>query len=134
MSRLQLALNVEQLDTAIAHYTKLFGVAPAKIRPGYANFAISNPPLKLVLIENPGAVDSINHLGVEVQSVEEVRAEHERVTNVGMPTFVEGETVCCYAVQDKFWIEGGTHKFEVYTVLADAEQMKNTPVALTDHN
>jgi len=134
MSRLQLALNVEQLDTAIAHYTKLFGVAPAKIRPGYANFAISNPPLKLVLIENPGAVDSINHLGVEMQSVEEVRAEHERVTNVGMPTFVEGETVCCYAVQDKFWIEGGTHKFEVYTVLADAEQMKNTPVALTDHN
>lgn len=134
MSRLQLALNVENLETAIAHYTKLFGVAPAKIRPGYANFAISNPPLKLVLIENPGAVDSINHLGVEMQSVEEVRAEHERVTNVGMPTFVEGETVCCYAVQDKFWIEGGTHKFEVYTVLADAEQMKNTPVALTDHN
>ncbi len=133
MARLQLALNVEHLDTAIAHYTKLFGVAPAKIRPGYANFAISNPPLKLVLIENPGAVDSINHLGVEVQSVEEVRAEHERVTNVGMPTFVEGETVCCYAVQDKFWIEGGTHKFEVYTVLADAEQMKNTPVALTSH-
>jgi lactoylglutathione lyase len=133
MSRLQLALNVEHLDTAIAHYTKLFGVAPAKVRSGYANFAISNPPLKLVLIENPGAVDSINHLGVEVQSVEEVRAEHERVTNVGMPTFVEGETVCCYAVQDKFWIEGGTHKFEVYTVLADAEQMKNTPVALTNH-
>lgn len=133
MSRLQLALNVEHLETAITHYTKLFGVAPAKVRPGYANFAISNPPLKLVLIENPGAVDSINHLGVEVQSVEEVRAEHERVTNVGMPTFVEGETVCCYAVQDKFWIEGGTHKFEVYTVLADAEQMKNTPVALTNH-
>lgn len=133
MSRLQLALNVEHLETAITHYTKLFGVAPAKIRPGYANFAISNPPLKLVLIENPGAVDSINHIGVEVQSVEEVRAEHERVTNVGMPTFVEGETVCCYAVQDKFWIEGGTHKFEVYTVLADAEQMKNTPVALTNH-
>lgn len=133
MSRLQLALNVEHLETAITHYTKLFGVAPAKIRPGYANFAISNPPLKLVLIENPGAVDSINHLGVEVQSVEEVRAEHERVTNVGMSTFVEGETVCCYAVQDKFWIEGGTHKFEVYTVLAEAEQMKNTPVALANH-
>ncbi len=133
MSRLQLALNVEHLETAITHYTKLFGVAPAKIRPGYANFAISNPPLKLVLIENPGAVDSINHLGVEVQSVEEVRAEHERLTNVGMPTFVEGETVCCYAVQDKFWIEGGTHKFEVYTVLAEAEQMKNTPVALANH-
>jgi catechol 2,3-dioxygenase-like lactoylglutathione lyase family enzyme len=127
MSRLQLALNVQHLDSAIAHYTKLFGVAPAKIRPGYANFAIANPPLKLVLIENPDATDSINHLGVEVQSVDEVRAEHERVTNVGLPTFVEGETTCCYAVQDKFWIEGGDHKFEVYTVLADADRMENTP-------
>ena len=127
MSRLQLALNVQHLDSAIAHYTKLFGVAPAKIRPGYANFAIVNPPLKLVLIENPDATDSINHLGVEVQSVDEVRAEHERVTNVGLPTFVEGETTCCYAVQDKFWIEGGDHKFEVYTVLADADRMENAP-------
>ena len=127
MSRLQLALNVDHLDNAIAHYTKLFGVAPAKIRPGYANFAIDNPPLKLVLIENPGADDSINHLGVEVHSVDEVRSEHARVTNVGLPTFVEGETTCCYAVQDKFWIDGGEHRFEVYTVLADAEQMQNSP-------
>jgi predicted enzyme related to lactoylglutathione lyase len=126
MSRLQLALNVERLDDAIAHYTKVFGVGPAKVRPGYANFAIDNPPLKLVLIENPGADDSINHLGVEVQSVDEVRAAHERVTQVGLPVFVEGETTCCYAVQDKFWIEGGEHRFEVYTVLADSDQMQNT--------
>ncbi|MGA1148744.1 MAG: VOC family protein, partial [Ilumatobacteraceae bacterium] len=83
MSRLQLALNVQRLDSAIAHYSKLFGVEPAKVRPGYANFAIVNPPLKLVLIENPTATDSINHLGVEVQTVDEVRAEHERVTGVG---------------------------------------------------
>jgi catechol 2,3-dioxygenase-like lactoylglutathione lyase family enzyme len=127
MSRLQLALNVQHLDSAIAHYSKLFGVEPAKVRPGYANFAIVNPPLKLVLIENPTATDSINHLGVEVQTVDEVRAEHERVTGVGLTTFVEGETTCCYAVQDKFWVEGGDHKFEVYTVLADAERMDNTP-------
>lgn len=127
MSRLQLALNVRNLDAAIAHYSKLFGTVPAKIRPGYANFAIENPPLKLVLIENPTATDSINHMGVEVQSVDEVRAEHERITSVGLPTWVEGETTCCYAVQDKFWVEGGDHRYEVYTVLADAEQMKNTP-------
>jgi len=123
MSRLQLALNVDNIDTAIAHYTKVFGVGPTKVRPGYANFAIANPPLKLVLIENPGVTDSINHLGVEVQSVDEVRTEHDRITRAGLPTFVEGETTCCYAVQDKFWIEGGTHRFEVYTVLADADTM-----------
>ena len=127
MSRLQLALNVRNLEAAIAHYSKLFGAAPAKIRPGYANFAIENPPLKLVLIENPEATDSINHLGVEVQSVDEVRAEHDRITNTGLSTWVEGETTCCYAVQDKFWVEGGDHRYEVYTVLADADQMKNTP-------
>jgi lactoylglutathione lyase len=129
MSRLQLALNVRDLDAAIAHYSKLFGVAPAKVRPGYANFAVVNPPLKLVLIENPTATDSINHLGVEVQSVDEVQAEHERITGTGLPIWVEGETTCCYAVQDKFWVEGGDHRFEVYTVLADAEQMTNTPQA-----
>jgi lactoylglutathione lyase len=127
MSRLQLALNVDHLDDAIAHYTKVFGVGPAKVRPGYANFALANPPLKLVLIENPGADDSVNHLGVEVESVDEVRAAHERATQAGLPIFVEGETTCCYAVQDKFWIEGGEHRFEVYTVLADAEQMQNSP-------
>jgi predicted enzyme related to lactoylglutathione lyase len=127
MSRLQLALNVRNLEAAIAHYSKLFGAAPAKIRPGYANFAIENPPLKLVLIENPEATDSINHLGVEVQSVDEVRAEHDRITNTGLSTWVEGETTCCYAVQDKFWVEGGDHRYEVYTVLADADQMTNTP-------
>ena len=83
MSRLQLALNVENLEESIAHYTKIFGVGPAKVRPGYANFAVVNPPLKLVLIENPGASDSINHLGVEVESVDAVRSEHERVTAAG---------------------------------------------------
>lgn len=126
MSRLQLALNVENLEESIAHYSKIFGVGPAKVRPGYANFAIVNPPLKLVLIENPGASDSINHLGVEVESVDAVRSEHERVTAAGLPVWVEGETTCCYAVQDKFWVEGGKHQFEVYTVLADADVMKGT--------
>ena len=126
MSRLQLALNVDNLEESIAHYTKIFGVGPAKVRPGYANFAVVNPPLKLVLIENPGASDSINHLGVEVEAVDAVRSEHERVTAAGLPVWVEGETTCCYAVQDKFWVEGGKHQFEVYTVLADADVMKGT--------
>ncbi|MFM8249952.1 MAG: ArsI/CadI family heavy metal resistance metalloenzyme [Acidimicrobiaceae bacterium] len=130
MSRLQLALNVENLEESIAHYTTIFGVGPAKVRPGYANFAVVNPPLKLVLIKNPGASDSINHLGVEVESVEAVRSEHERVTAAGLPVWVEGETTCCYAVQDKFWVEGGTHKFEVYTVLADADVMKGTTTSV----
>jgi hypothetical protein len=130
MSRLQLALNVENLEESIAHYSKVFGVGPAKVRPGYANFAVVNPPLKLVLIENPGASDSINHLGVEVESVDAVRSEHERVTAAVLPVWVEGETTCCYAVQDKFWVEGGTHKFEVYTVLADADVMKGTTTSV----
>ncbi|MFM7080591.1 MAG: ArsI/CadI family heavy metal resistance metalloenzyme [Actinomycetota bacterium] len=134
MSRLQLALNVDDLESAIAHYSKIFGVGPAKVRPGYANFAISNPPLKLVLLENPDADDSINHLGVEVESVDEVRAEHARVTEAGVSVHVEGETVCCYAVQDKFWIQGGQHPFEVYTVLADAETMaRDSSVSASAH-
>jgi catechol 2,3-dioxygenase-like lactoylglutathione lyase family enzyme len=124
MSRLQLALNVTDLDAAIEHYTRLFGTAPAKLKPGYANFAIANPPLKLVLIQNPDAeAGSINHLGVEVESKELVASELARVTAEGMTTTIEGETTCCYAVQDKFWVDGSLHDFEIYTVLADAEVM-----------
>lgn len=120
MSRLQLALNVDDLDASIAFYTRLFGVAPAKVRPGYANFAIADPPLKLVLVERGGPAGSVNHLGVEVEAVDEVRAAHDRVSAAGMATRVEGVTTCCHAVQDKFWIEGGDHAWEIYTVLADA--------------
>ncbi|MEQ1699351.1 MAG: ArsI/CadI family heavy metal resistance metalloenzyme [Ilumatobacteraceae bacterium] len=124
MSRLQLAINVTDLDAAIAHYTTLFGVGPAKIKPGYANFAIPNPPLKLVLFENAEAEQgSINHLGVEVETREEVASEHARLAAAGVPLFVEGETTCCYAVQDKFWVEGGPTRYEVYTVLAPAESL-----------
>lgn len=124
MSRLQLAINVTDLDAAIAHYTTLFGVGPAKIKPGYANFAIPNPPLKLVLFENAEAEQgSINHLGVEVETREEVASEHARLAEAGVELFVEGETTCCYAVQDKFWVEGGPTRYEVYTVLAPADSL-----------
>ncbi len=127
MSRLQLALNVTDLEAAVEHYSRLFGATPAKLKPGYANFAISNPPLKLVLLENPNAEPgSINHLGVEVETQDEVASELARVTAAGLTTTIEGETTCCYAVQDKFWVDGSLHDFEIYTVLADADVMHET--------
>jgi catechol 2,3-dioxygenase-like lactoylglutathione lyase family enzyme len=125
MSRLQLALNVDDLDTSIAFYSRLFGTEPAKTRPGYANFAVSEPPLKLVLIENPGHGGSLNHLGVEVADTETVDAEQRRLTAAGLASFDERDTTCCYARQDKFWVEGTPHgeSWEVYTVLEDADTM-----------
>lgn len=123
MSRLQLALNVSNLNEAIDFYSRLFATAPRKVEPGYANFAIEQPPLKLVLIENKEAEGgSINHLGVEVFSVEEVLAATERLAGEGLETDVEMATTCCYAVQDKVWVTGpDRERWEVYTVLADAE-------------
>lgn len=121
MSRVQLALNVDDIDEAVAFYAKLFGAEPAKRRPGYANFAIAEPPLKLVLLENPGQGGSINHLGVEVTSTDEVVAATRRFAAEGMETLIEDGTTCCYAVQDKVWVTGpGGERWEVYTVLADA--------------
>jgi len=100
MSRVQLALRVADLEGSIAFYSRLFGAEPAKRRPGYANFAITEPPLKLVLIE--GTADEptrLDHLGVE-------------------------DTACCYAVQDKVWVAGpGQELWEVYTVKGDADTL-----------
>jgi catechol 2,3-dioxygenase-like lactoylglutathione lyase family enzyme len=122
MSRVQLALNVADIDEAIAFYSKLFGAEPAKIRPGYANFAIAEPPLKLVLIEGGGDPGSINHLGIEVPSTDEVTAATVRLAGQGLETDIEEQTTCCYAVQDKVWVSGpDEERWEVYTVLADAE-------------
>ena len=122
MSRLQLALNVDDVDQAVAFYSTLFGVEPAKRRPGYANFAIAEPPLKLVLLENPGQGGSLNHLGVEVESVDRVDAEQTRLAVAGLASVDERGTTCCYAKQDKFWVEGAPdgERWEVYTVLADS--------------
>src|SRR3712207_4540264 len=122
MSRIQLALNVDDVAAATAFYTKLFGIEPAKTRPGYANFAVADPPLKLVLLENPGSGGTLNHLGVECASVEEVDAEQIRLAAVGLASVDERGTTCCYARQDKFWVEGtpGGERWEVYTVLADS--------------
>ncbi|MGI8522988.1 MAG: ArsI/CadI family heavy metal resistance metalloenzyme [Nocardioides sp.] len=123
MSRLQLALNVDDLDAAIAFYGTLFGTEPTKTRPGYANFAVADPPLKLVLFENPGHGGSLNHLGVEVEDVDQVDAELTRLGAAGFATTEERDVTCCYAKQDKFWVENtpSGERWEVYTVLEDAE-------------
>jgi catechol 2,3-dioxygenase-like lactoylglutathione lyase family enzyme len=122
VSRVQLALNVSDIDTAVAFYAKLFKTEPAKRKPGYANFAIAEPPLKLVLIENPGADGRLNHLGVEVGSTDEVTATQSRLAADGMATATEENVTCCYAVQDKVWDDDPDGApWEVYTVLADAD-------------
>jgi catechol 2,3-dioxygenase-like lactoylglutathione lyase family enzyme len=122
MSRVQLALNVDDVDAAVAFYSKLFGAEPAKRRPGYANFAIAEPPLKLVLLENPGSGGSLNHLGVEVEQAADVESHQARLTAEGFFADVETNTTCCYAVQDKFWVTAPDgEKWEHYVVLADSQ-------------
>lgn len=128
MSRAQLAINVDDLDEAIAFYSKLFNTTPAKIKPGYANFAVAEPPLKLVLIENPGHGGTLNHLGVEVETTEAVHSEIARLSDEGMFTEEEMGTTCCFATQDKVWVTGPAgEKWEVYTVLADSDTFGNSP-------
>jgi len=128
--RLQLALNVDDLDAAVQFYTKLFGTPPAKLRPGYANFAIAAPPLKLVLLENPGKGGTLNHLGVEVPSSDVVRSEIERLTGEGLFTAEELGTTCCFATQDKVWVGAPDgERWEVYTVLADSPTFGSSPVS-----
>jgi catechol 2,3-dioxygenase-like lactoylglutathione lyase family enzyme len=125
MSRVQLALRVADLEGSIAFYSKLFGAEPAKRRPGYANFAIAEPPLKLVLIEGaPGDPTRMDHLGVEVQTTEEVTGAAGRLAAEGLPTVTEEDTACCYAVQDKVWVTGpGGEPWEVYVVKADSDTL-----------
>jgi Glyoxalase/Bleomycin resistance protein/Dioxygenase superfamily len=131
MSRVQLALNVDNLAEGVAFYSKLFNTQPAKLKEGYANFAIAEPPLKLVLIENPGHGGSINHLGVEVESSEKVHAEIGRLAGEGLFTEEEMGTTCCFATQDKVWATGpGGEKWEVYTVLADSDTFGASPESL----
>jgi catechol 2,3-dioxygenase-like lactoylglutathione lyase family enzyme len=123
VSRVQLALNVADLDEAISFYSRLFATEPAKIRPGYANFAVADPPLKLVLIEDATHQSgSLNHLGVEVESSDEVAATQVRLAAAELAIAVEEQVSCCFAVQDKVWVDGpGGEPWEIYTVLADAE-------------
>jgi len=123
MSRVQLALNVNDIDEAVSFYSRLFGAEPAKRRPGYANFAIAEPPLKLVLLENPGQGGTLNHLGVEMPDIDTVDAEQTRLAEAGLASVDERGTTCCYAKQDKFWVEGAPDgaSWEIYTVLEDSQ-------------
>jgi catechol 2,3-dioxygenase-like lactoylglutathione lyase family enzyme len=122
-SRVQLALNVNDVGEAVAFYSRLFGAEPAKLRPGYANFAITEPPLKLVLLENPGQGGTLNHLGIEVADIATVDAEQARLAEAGLASADERATTCCYAKQDKFWMQGPSdgERWEIYTVLADSQ-------------
>jgi len=123
VSRVQLALNVNDIDEAVAFYSRLFGTEPAKRHPGYANFTVTEPPLKLVLLENPGQGGTLNHLGIEVPDIGTVDAEQTRLAGVGLASTDERATTCCYAKQDKFWVQGSPdgESWEIYTVLADSE-------------
>jgi catechol 2,3-dioxygenase-like lactoylglutathione lyase family enzyme len=127
MSRVQLALNVDDLEQAVDYYSKLFGVAPNKRQPGYANFAVPDPPLKLVLFEAPGAAERLNHLGVEVESSEDVGKAAARLSESGLTPVGEDGTTCCYAVQDKVWVDGPHGPWEWYTVLADSDTFACAP-------
>ncbi len=122
MGRVQLAMNVDDIEEAVDFYSKLFSTQPAKRRPGYANFTVVDPPLKLVLLENPGRGGSLNHLGVEVADVDSVDSEQARLAGEGLASIDERGTTCCYAKQDKFWVQGAPdgERWEVYTVLADS--------------
>ena len=135
MARTQLAINVSDLEAAVAFYAKLLQMEPSKRRPGYANFAVGDPPLKLVLIEGEGPAGSLNHLGIEVDSSCEVSATASRFDALGLDTLVEDEVPCCYSVQDKVWVtDPDGARWEVYTVLADSTigtPGEQAPVAVT---
>ena len=123
MSRVQLALNVQDLDTSIAFYTKLFQTPPAKVRPDYANFEIADPPMKLVLFAKSGDPGTLNHIGVEVETTDDVAAVIARTQELGFDQHVQQNVSCCFAVQDKTWVKGPENEWEFYTVLADAPAM-----------
>jgi catechol 2,3-dioxygenase-like lactoylglutathione lyase family enzyme len=120
MSRVQLALNVDDVDAAVGFYSKLFGIAPHKRRPGYANFAVEEPALKLVLIENPGRGGSLNHLGIEVANTSEVASTSARLAGEGLDARAQDQVNCCYALQDKVWVnDPNGAPWEIYTILDD---------------
>jgi catechol 2,3-dioxygenase-like lactoylglutathione lyase family enzyme len=131
MSRLQLALNVPDIDEAVNFYSKMFATEPAKRRPGYANFAIADPPLKLVLFEQAGADARLNHLGVEVMSTAEVLAHQARLTGEGLAPVDESGT-CCFAKQDKVRVDGPDGAWEIYTVLEDSETFGESSAHVDD--
>jgi catechol 2,3-dioxygenase-like lactoylglutathione lyase family enzyme len=133
MSRVQLALNVSNIDEAVAFYAKFLGVEPAKRRPGYANFVVTEPPLKLVLIEGHGEAGALNHLGIEVETTTEVGEAVSRLSTAGVSTTPEGKVSCCYARQDKTWVNAPDGlSWEIYTVLGDASMLEAHELCCSD--
>jgi catechol 2,3-dioxygenase-like lactoylglutathione lyase family enzyme len=131
--RLQLALNVDDLDAAVDFYSKMFATEPAKRKPGYANFAIADPPLKLVLFEGAGATGTINHLGVETESADEVLAAESRLTASGLETTGVDDTICCYASKTETWLEGpDATRWEWYVKTGDTDQLVNVSLGRAD--
>jgi len=126
--RVQLALNVANLDESIEFYSKMFNSEPAKIKPGYANFAIENPPLKLVLFEG-GEPGSLNHLGVETETAGEVTAAEDRLTLTGLETTGVADTLCCFAEKTETWVEGPDTRWEWYVKTGDSDQLENLVVS-----
>ncbi|MEM9890127.1 MAG: ArsI/CadI family heavy metal resistance metalloenzyme [Actinomycetota bacterium] len=127
--RLQLALNVSDLDEAVDHYSRMFGTGPAKTKPGYANFAIENPPLKLVLFEGAGEPGSINHLGVETETAEEVVSAEARLRADGLETTGVADTLCCYAEKTETWLDAPDGlRWEYYVKTGDSDQLANVVV------
>jgi catechol 2,3-dioxygenase-like lactoylglutathione lyase family enzyme len=123
MSRFQISLNVRDVEAAVAFYSKLFGVEPNKHRPGYANFVVVDPPMKLVVIEGEGEPGTLNHVGIEVENTDAVVAATHRLDEHGLPFKVDDTHTCCYAAQDKVWTEDPDGvPWETYAVVADAEQ------------
>jgi catechol 2,3-dioxygenase-like lactoylglutathione lyase family enzyme len=131
MSRVQLALNVPDIDEAVAFYSKLFATEPNKTKPGYANFAIADPPLKLVLFEKAGADSRLNHLGVEVMSSDEVWTHQQRLNDEGVGSVEESGT-CCFAKQDKVWVDGPDGSWEIYAVLEDSDAFGKSSAQVDD--
>lgn len=129
MSRLQLAINVDDLEASIAFFSRVFATEPAKVKPGYANFAIADPPLKLVLFEAPGQGGSINHLGVETETAAEVVAAEQRFSADGVETTGVEDTMCCYAEKTETWVTDpdGT-RWEWYVKHGDTEQLANVVI------
>ncbi len=127
--RVQLALNVTDLDESIDFYSKMFETTPFKVRPGYANFVVENPPLKLVLFEAPTAGGTLNHLGVEVEDAEQVEAAERRISDVGLETTGIDDTMCCYAAKTETWVEGPDNKWEWYVRTGESETLDNVIVS-----
>ncbi|MHB8669553.1 MAG: ArsI/CadI family heavy metal resistance metalloenzyme [Acidimicrobiales bacterium] len=131
MARVQLALNVPDIDEAVGFYSKLFATGPAKRKPGYANFTIVDPPLKLVLFEKADVDSRLNHLGIEVTSTDEVTSHQARLNAEGVAT-VEENSTCCFAKQDKAWVDGPDGSWEIYTVLETSDSFGSPSAHIDD--